>query len=150
MGRRDYNFIAGEALWIDDDTGERRYATVRDAGTAAKLVDVLPNMTIAGAMSDPHELSPQYGGAAAMAEMLRNTTKPLALWFPKLIDRQFYDAWMDGGAKTMRQRCREEKERLLEAHQSEPLREDVDKEIETILSGARKRLGEEGRDWRGS
>ena len=398
MGRRNYNSIAGEALWIDDDTGERRYTTVKDAGTAAKLVDALPNMTIAGAMSDPHELSPQYGAAAAMAEMLRNTTKPLSLWFhnrfvsrimcdimiairgseeqareyplaypflepisplrfpydgvdalyetarlnlpvpigpmaqtglsapgtlagtlaqenaeilagvcitqlispgiavcyggiphafdmrttqmifagpeqalmavamtqmgkryglpvyinvglsdskvpdaqagmeagitltwgalagadifghlgicgvdqassldmlvmqheligyverlmrgiefddealglevieqvgpggtfmdqehtarhfrkelwfPKLLDRQFYDAWMDAGAKTMRQRCREEKERLLEQHQPEPLREDVDKELETILSGARKRLGEEGRDWRG-
>ena len=79
--KRNYNSIAGEALWIDDQTGERRYATVKDAGTAARLADALPNLTIAGAMSDPHELSPEYGAAAAMAEMLRNTTKPLALWF---------------------------------------------------------------------
>ncbi len=80
-GKRNYNSISGEALWIDDDTGERRYATVSDAGTAARLADALPDLTIAGAMSDPHELSPQYGAAACMAEMLRNTTKPLGLWF---------------------------------------------------------------------
>jgi trimethylamine--corrinoid protein Co-methyltransferase len=80
-GKRNYNSISGEALWIDDETGERRYATAKDAGTAARLADALPNLTIAGAMSDPHELSPEYGAAAAMAEMLRNTTKPIGLWF---------------------------------------------------------------------
>ncbi|MCJ7750910.1 MAG: trimethylamine methyltransferase family protein [Armatimonadetes bacterium] len=79
--RRNHQSISGEALWIDDETGERRYATVKDAGTAARLADALPNLTIAGAMCDPHELSPEYGAAAAMAEMLRNTTKPLGLWF---------------------------------------------------------------------
>jgi len=81
QGERNYNSISGEALWIDDETGERRYATAADAGAAARLADALPDLTIAGAMSDPHELSPQYGAAACMVEMLRNTTKPLGLWF---------------------------------------------------------------------
>jgi len=81
VGKRNYNSISGEALWIDDVTGERRYASVQDAGTAARVADALPHLTIAGAMSDPHELSPEYGAAAAMAEMLRNTTKPLGVWF---------------------------------------------------------------------
>ncbi len=80
-GQRNYNSISGEALWIDDETGERRYATAKDAGTAARLADALPDLTIAGAMSDPHELSPEYGAAACMVEMLKNTTKPLGLWF---------------------------------------------------------------------
>jgi trimethylamine--corrinoid protein Co-methyltransferase len=80
-GKRNYNSISGEALWIDDETGERRYASAADAGTAARLADALPDLTIAGAMSDPHELSPEYGAAACMAEMLKNTTKPLGLWF---------------------------------------------------------------------
>jgi len=79
--QRNYNSISGEALWIDDETGERRYASVKDAGTAARLADALPDLTIAGAMSDPHELPPDYRAAACMAEMLRNTTKPLGLWF---------------------------------------------------------------------
>jgi len=79
--RRNYNSIAGEALWIDDETGKRRYATSQDAGIAARIADALPELTIAGAMSDPHELSPEYGAAACLVEMLCNTTKPLALWF---------------------------------------------------------------------
>ena len=81
QGERNYNSISGEALWIDDETGERRYATAADAGAAARLAEALPDLTIAGAMSDPHELSPEYGAAACMVEMLRNTTKPLGLWF---------------------------------------------------------------------
>lgn len=80
-GRRNYNSISGEALWIDDQTGERRYATLEDARTAARLGDALPNLTIVGAMSDPHELPPEYGGAAVAAELLRHTTKPIGLWF---------------------------------------------------------------------
>jgi trimethylamine--corrinoid protein Co-methyltransferase len=80
-GKRNYNATSGEALWIDDETGNRRYARARDAATAARLADALPNLTIAGAMSDPHELAPEYGAAAALAHMLRNTTKPIALWF---------------------------------------------------------------------
>jgi trimethylamine--corrinoid protein Co-methyltransferase len=70
------------------------------------------------------------------------------LWFPKLLDRQFYDAWMSGGAKTMAQRCREEKERLLREHQPEPLPEAVDREIERVLAGARAELEGAGRSWR--
>jgi trimethylamine--corrinoid protein Co-methyltransferase len=66
QGRRNYNSISGEALCIDDETGERRYATAGDAGSAARLADALPELTIAGAMSDPHELSPEYGAAACM------------------------------------------------------------------------------------
>jgi trimethylamine--corrinoid protein Co-methyltransferase len=80
-GKRNYNSISGEALWIDDETGERRYAVLADAATAARLGDALPDLTIVGAMCDPHDLSPEYGGAAAMAEVVRNTTKPVGLWF---------------------------------------------------------------------
>ena len=80
-GKRNYNSISGEALWLDDQTGERRYATLDDVATAARLGDALPDLTIVGAMSDPHELSPEYGGLAAAAELVRNTTKPIGLWF---------------------------------------------------------------------
>jgi trimethylamine--corrinoid protein Co-methyltransferase len=80
-GKRNYNSIAGEALWIDDESGERRYATLADAATAARLGDALPELTIAGAMCDPHELSAEYGGVAVAAELVRNTTKPIGLWF---------------------------------------------------------------------
>ena len=70
------------------------------------------------------------------------------LWFPRLLDRQFYDAWMSSGSKTMAQRCREEKERLLREHQPIPLPEAVDREIERILAAARSELESQGKGWR--
>jgi trimethylamine--corrinoid protein Co-methyltransferase len=88
-GKRNYNSISGEALWIDDETGDRRYAKLADAATAARLADALPDLTIAGAMSDPHELSPEYGGMAVAAELVRNTTKPIGLWFHNRIVSRF-------------------------------------------------------------
>ena len=81
VGKRSYNSSSGQALWIDDVTGERRYASLEDVRTAARLADALPDLTIAGAMSDPHELIPHYGAAAVFAELVRNSTKPLGLWF---------------------------------------------------------------------
>jgi len=62
------------------------------------------------------------------------------LWFPRLLDRQFYDAWMQAGASTMAQRCRQEKERLLVEHEVEPLPDDIQKEFQRIIAAARKHL----------
>jgi trimethylamine--corrinoid protein Co-methyltransferase len=81
QGRRNYNSISGEALWIDPHTGERRYATLADVATAARLGDALPDLTIAGAMSDPHELPPAYRCVEVAAALLRNTTKPIGFWW---------------------------------------------------------------------
>jgi len=80
-GRRNYNSISGEALWIDDRTNERRYATLADVATAARLGDSLEQLTIVGAMSDPHEIPPAHRCVEVAAALLRNTTKPIGLWF---------------------------------------------------------------------
>jgi len=80
-GRRNYNSISGEAFWIDDVTGERRYATLADVATAARLGDALDGITVVGAMSDPHELPPAYRCVEVAAMLLRNTTKPIGFWF---------------------------------------------------------------------
>jgi len=58
------------------------------------------------------------------------------LWFPRLLDRQFYDAWRSGGALTMADRCRAEKQRLLAEHQVEPLPDGLEREIAGILQTA--------------
>lgn len=55
VGRRNYNSIAGEAHWVDDNFN-RRFATLEDVRTASRLADALPWINIVGAMSDPHEL----------------------------------------------------------------------------------------------
>ena len=81
QGRRNYNSISGEALWLDPETGERRYATLADVTTAARLGDALPDLTIAGAMSDPHEIPPSYRCVEVAAALLRSTTKPIGFWW---------------------------------------------------------------------
>jgi len=64
------------------------------------------------------------------------------LWFPRLLDRSFYDAWKESGGLTMADRCRREKERLLAEHRPEPLPDDVEKEFRRITEAARRHLGE--------
>lgn len=79
IGKRNYNTIAGEALWLEDDL-TRRYATLEDVRTAARLADGLPRITIVGSMADPHELPVEYRCVVVAAEQLKNTTKPITFW----------------------------------------------------------------------
>ncbi len=80
-GKRNYNSIAGEALWVEEPGGERRYCRLDDVATAARLGDALPNLNIVGAMADPQELAPSVRCVHVLAELMRNTTKPVLLWF---------------------------------------------------------------------
>jgi trimethylamine--corrinoid protein Co-methyltransferase len=80
-GRRNYNSIAGEALWLDELCGPRRYATLADVETAARFADALDKITIPGAMADPHEIPVGYRCVDVMAAMIENTTKPITFWF---------------------------------------------------------------------
>jgi len=80
-GTRNYNAIAGEALWVDEVGGERRYTTLEDVGTATRFCDSLKNINIAGAMADPREIPVNWRCVAVAAEMIRNTTKPITFWF---------------------------------------------------------------------
>jgi len=81
QGRRNYNSIAGEALWVDAPEGERRYTTLADAATAARFGDALEELTMVGAMSDPHELPPASRCVRVMATLLEHTTKPIHFWY---------------------------------------------------------------------
>jgi len=80
-GKRNYNTTAGQAFWVDDESGNRRYACLDDVATAARFGDALPWITIPGAMADPHELPPGYRCVEVAAELLKNTTKPVMFWF---------------------------------------------------------------------
>jgi len=62
------------------------------------------------------------------------------LWFPQLLDRDYWSNWVEQGASTMYERCVALKDRLLREHTPELLEEDTDKEIGEILSAARKHL----------
>ena len=62
------------------------------------------------------------------------------LWFPRLLDRQFYDAWRDTGAASMEDRCRQAKEELLSAHEPEPIDPHLAAELDRIVTAARREL----------
>lgn len=81
QGRRNYNSIAGEASWVDRCGGPRRFATLADVATAARLGDALERLTIVGAMADPHELPGAARCVEVMATLLRHTTKPITFWY---------------------------------------------------------------------
>lgn len=81
QGARNFNSIAGEALWVDSVGADRRYATRDDVATAARFADALDHINLPGAMSDPHELPVNYRCVEVMATMLRNTTKPITFWY---------------------------------------------------------------------
>ncbi len=77
VGKRNYNSIAGEAYWVDELRGERRFVTMDDVATATRFADALEQITIPGAMADPHEMPVSYRCVEVMATMIRNTTKPI-------------------------------------------------------------------------
>jgi len=79
-GTRNYNSAAGQASWLETPGGERRYATLQDVATAARLGDALDVITMPGSMADPHELPVAWRCVAVAAEMIRNTTKPITFW----------------------------------------------------------------------
>ncbi len=81
VGRRNFNSIAGEASWVERPGTPRRYATLADVATAARLGDALPGLTIVGAMADPQELPVSWRCVAVFAELLRHTTKPVTFWY---------------------------------------------------------------------
>jgi len=80
-GQRNYNSIAGEAHWVDEIGGDRRYAQLADVATASRFADALEHINIAGAMTDPHEVPVQARCVEVLAELIRNTTKPVTFWF---------------------------------------------------------------------
>ncbi len=79
-GKRNYNSIAGEASWVDEPGGQRRYATLDDVAVAAGIADALDCINIAGAMADPQELPAEFRCVEVLRAMIRNTTKPITFW----------------------------------------------------------------------
>lgn len=60
------------------------------------------------------------------------------LWFPELLDRQYYQAWLDSGAVGMEERCRQRKEEILRTHVPEPLPSDLERKVNEIVDAARR------------
>lgn len=70
---------------------------------------------------------------------VRNFRKEL--WFPKLLDRQYWQAWRDSDAKDMMKRCIEKKNDILRNYSPEPIDEHLEKEIDKVVESAKRNLG---------
>lgn len=81
FGKHNYNTSGGQAFWIDKVGDKRRYATLNDVRTAARFADALEQITIPGAMADPHEIPVEWRAVTVASEMIKNTTKPIIFWF---------------------------------------------------------------------
>ena len=62
------------------------------------------------------------------------------LWFPKLLDRQYYQSWLEAGAVDTEQKCRARKEEILASHQPEPIAPELDQALTAIVAAARREL----------
>lgn len=80
-GKRNYNSVGGEAYWVDEPGQARRYASLTDVSTAARMGDALPWINLVGAMADPHELPVSHRCVEVMGALLKNTTKPFIFWY---------------------------------------------------------------------
>ncbi len=80
-GKRNYNTTAGQAFWIDNIGDNRRYTCMDDVTTAVKFSDALDQITIPGAMADPHEIPVEWRCVAVATEAIKNTSKPIMFWF---------------------------------------------------------------------
>lgn len=59
------------------------------------------------------------------------------LYFPPLLDRQYYQHWLDAGGQSMEERCRQQKETLLRTHQPQQMAADIACEIDSIVARAK-------------
>jgi trimethylamine--corrinoid protein Co-methyltransferase len=88
LGKRNYQSIGGNAFWIDDNL-DRRLATLEDVKNSARFCDALPHLDIVGAMSDATDFPESYRCLFAAAELLKNTSKPILIWFTNRATTKF-------------------------------------------------------------
>jgi len=76
-------------------------------------------------------------GGSFLAEMHTVQHFRKELWFPQLLDREFWAKWVEQGASTMDDRCVAVKDEILSEHTPEPLEEDTVTELDTIVAAPR-------------
>lgn len=60
---------------------------------------------------------------------------------PRLLDRDYYEAWREAGALSLEDKCRERKQALLASPEPEPLAEDLAQAMDEAVAAARRELG---------
>jgi trimethylamine--corrinoid protein Co-methyltransferase len=62
------------------------------------------------------------------------------LWFPSLLNRNNYNDWIESGALSTEDRCRQSKERMLSTHRPEPIPAELERELDRVVEAARRDL----------
>lgn len=62
------------------------------------------------------------------------------LWFPDLLDRNYYQVWLDNGAQSTEDRCRQRVQELLATHEPEPLAPELAQAFDDIVAAAKRAL----------
>jgi trimethylamine--corrinoid protein Co-methyltransferase len=60
------------------------------------------------------------------------------LWFPQLLDRDYYQAWLDGGARSTEDRCVTEARRIMSEHEAPPVSDELDSALSAIVEASRR------------
>lgn len=61
------------------------------------------------------------------------------LWFPEMLDRNYYQQWLDNGAAGIEELCRKQKEELLEIYTPEPVSDELIKTLDEIVAEAKNK-----------
>ena len=59
------------------------------------------------------------------------------LWFPTLLDRRYYQQWLDSGAIGTEQRVRERRDEILRTHVPEPMSPELERAVDEVVAAAR-------------
>jgi trimethylamine---corrinoid protein Co-methyltransferase len=62
------------------------------------------------------------------------------LWVPRILDRQYYQGWLEGGALSTEDRCHLHKQQILSSLEPEPLAAGLAKSLDEIVCEARRDL----------
>jgi trimethylamine---corrinoid protein Co-methyltransferase len=62
------------------------------------------------------------------------------LWFPRLLDRRYWEAWNADGHQDMLARCVTARDRILREHTSEPMDREKEQAVDQLLKAAQRHL----------
>lgn len=62
------------------------------------------------------------------------------LWFPKILDRRYFQSWFDAGREDTAVRCRRRREELLRGPGAPPLPAETERAVLSVLDAARRHL----------
>ncbi len=62
------------------------------------------------------------------------------LWVPTLLDRQYYQGWLEGGALSTEERCHQRKQQILRTRKPDPVAADLVNSLDEIVCEAKREL----------